>query len=150
MDQGEKKARGMSKIWVPIVLATGIILGIALSMVQSTMATPWRPPGHGHGDGGFGFRIETADDFDIILSTVSIILLFALVIVYAKTYGETNARFSLGLAIVLLALLFQSILTSPLVYGAFGQDSGGLGPFLLLADVFKIVAFTIFLYLSLD
>ncbi len=148
MEQGEKKIRGMSKIWVPIVLAVGVIVGLALSAVQSTMATPWRPPGHGHG--GISLRFDTADDIDIVLSTVSVFLLLALVIVYSKTFRETKAQFSLVLVFVFLALLFQSVLTSPLVYGAFGQDSGGLGSFLLLADIFKIAAFTVFLYLSLD
>ena len=48
------------------------------------------------------------------------------------------------------ALLFQGILTSPLLFGAFGHALGGLGPFLLVADAFKAGAFAAFLYLSLQ
>jgi hypothetical protein len=45
--------------------------------------------------------------FHVVLSTVGITLLVSLVTVYTKTYWETHARFSLGLVVVLLALLMQ-------------------------------------------
>jgi hypothetical protein len=147
MQQDEKKGGSTSKVWVLVVLVVGVALGIVLSVVQtSTTAVPWR----GHGRGGWGLQLDTPDDVDVILSTVSMVLLAALLLVYVKTYKETKAKFALGLVGVFLALLFQSILTSPLVYGAFGQASEGIGTFLLLADVFKIAAFTVFLYLSLE
>jgi hypothetical protein len=43
----------------------------------------------------------------------------------------------------------ESILSSPLVYGAFGEASDGLGTFLAFADSFKVIALAVFLYLSL-
>ncbi len=46
--------------------------------------------------------------------------------------------------------LLESLLTSPIVYGAFGTTAAGLGPFLLFADVFKVAALSAFLYLSLQ
>ncbi len=141
----ERKRKGPSKVWVLVVLVVGILLGILLTSMQTDATTPWR----GQGRGG-GFQLETPDDVDIILSTVSIVLLFALLVVYMKILVETKANFALGLVFVFLALLFQSILTSPLVYGALGQSSGGLGIFLVIADLFKIAAFTVFLYLSLE
>jgi len=147
MQQAEIKRGRISKAWVLATLVVGVVLGVAFSAVQSgTTSVPWR----GHGRGGWDIHVETADDIDVIVSTVSIVLLVALLLVYVKIYRETKARFALGLTGVFLALLLQSLLTSPLVYGAFGQVSDGLGTFLLLADMFKIAAFTVFLYLSLD
>lgn len=76
--------------------------------------------------------------------------MFALLVVYARTYSQTGARFALGLTVVLIALLLQSLLTSPLVYTALGTTASTLGPFLLVADVFKIAALSVFLHLSLQ
>lgn len=139
----EKKGASGAKVWVPVVLAMGILAGILLSALPTSQTLP---PGHGH---GWGLRFATPEDVDVILSTVGIALLVALLVVYLRIHRETKANFALGLAVVFLALLVESILTSPLVYGAFGQTSDGLGTFLLLADVFKIAAFTVLLYLSL-
>jgi len=143
--QEEKKAKGTGRVWVPIVLIIGILLGMILTTAQTQVETPWRGKGR-----DLGFQLETPDDVDVILSTVSIVLLCSLLFVYIKIYRETKANFTFGLIVVLLALLVQSIVTSPLVYGALGQESGGLGTFILLADLFKIIAFSVFLYLSLE
>jgi len=128
-------------VWTLLVLGVGVALGILLAFVP-------RPDRGGPGPGPRMF--ETLDDLDVILSTVSLVLLVALLAVYAKTYSDTRARFALGLIVVLAALLFQALLTSPLLFGAFGHALGGLGPFVLVADAFKAVAFSIFLYLSLQ
>jgi len=127
-----------------VVLLVGVGAGLLLSTFPSpaTGTTPGR---------GFGWHLEfsTASDFDVVLSTVGIVFLVALLVVYLRTYAQTRARFALGLVVVLLALLVESVLSSPLVYGAFGQASDGLGTFLAAADAFKVVAFAVFLYLSL-
>ena len=139
---GERK-RGLSPAaWTLVVLAIGLALGALLALVPR----PDRPGGPGPRPGMF----ETYDDVDVVLSTVSTAFLVALLVVYAKTYSETRAPFALGLIVVLGALLFQGIRTSPLLFGAFGHALGSLGPFLLVADAFKAGAFAAFLYLSLQ
>jgi len=140
--QASERKRGLSPAaWTLVVLAIGLALGALLALVP-------RPdrPGPGPRPGMF----ETYDDVDVVLSTVSTAFLVALLVVYAKTYSETRAPFALGLIVVLGALLFQGILTSPLLFGAFGHALGSLGPFLLAADAFKAGAFAAFLYLSLQ
>ena len=144
--QREARRKGPSRIWVPVVLLIGLAAGLVLAAVPlpSTTATS---PGHGP---GIHLQLATATDFDVILSTVGIALLLALTFVYAGMYAATKASFALGLVVVLLALLLESVLSSPLVYGAFGEPTGTLGTFLAFADGFKIVAFTVLLYLSLE
>jgi hypothetical protein len=127
-----------------VVLLVAVGIGVLL-----TAYAPVRSPMPGHGPGR-GFAFQTADDFTIIVSTVNIALLLSLLFVYAKVYSETKAIFSLGLLGVLIALLLHTLAASPLFYGAFGHTSGGLGGFLLMADLFKAGAFTLFLYLSLE
>ena len=128
------------------MLLIGVLAGVALSAAPLPVRMP---AGSGHGP-GWGFQLETATDYDVILSTVGIALLVALLVLYGKVYGETRARFILGLVVVLLAFLLESVLSSPLIYGSFGEATGDLGTFLALADVFKLVALTVFLYLGLE
>ncbi len=142
--QPDARRKGPSKIWVPIVLLIGLVAGLALAAVPLPSTTTG--PGHGP---GLHLQLTTATDVDVILSTIGIALLLALTFVYAGMYSQTKASFALGLVVVLLALLLESVLSSPLVYGAFGEPTGTLGTFLAFADVFKIVAFTVLLYLSL-
>src|SRR6266566_238312 len=63
---------------------------------------------------------ETLEDIDVIVSTVG------------------------------LALLSEGVLTSPILFGAFGHALGELGPFVLVAHGFRTAAFAAFLYLSLQ
>lgn len=133
------------RIWVPLVVMFGLLAGLLLASLPSPVYGPL--PRHGH---HFGPHFQTAEDVDIILSTVSIVLLIALVAVYVKVYAETGASFAVGLVTVFLALLLHSIATWPPVYGAFGTTAGELGSFLLISNIFKVTAFTILLYLSLE
>lgn len=144
--QREVRRKGPSKVWVPIVLLIGLAAGLILAAapLPSTAGTS---PGHGP---GIHLQLTTATDFDVILSTTGIALLLSLTFVYAGMYSATKASFALGLVVVLLALLLESVLSSPLVYGAFGEPTGTLGTFLAFSDVFKIVAFSVLLYLSLE
>ena len=140
-----EKKRGIGPTaWTLLVLGIGLALGVVAALVSK----PWRPAGPGPGPGMMAFAVFS--DVDAVLSTIGLVFLLALVYVYAKTYADTKARFALGLIVVLAALLFQALLTSPLLFGAFGHGLGGLGPFVLVADAFKAVAFAAFLYLSLQ
>jgi len=145
MTESEKRRGAAAGVWVLAVLVVGIVAGLVLAAlpIGTTATSPGRGP-------GWHLQLSTASDYDVVLSTVGLTLLIALLVVYARVYSDTKANFSLGLIIVLLALLLQSILTSPLLFGAFGETSGGIGTFLAIADVFKVVAFVVFLYLSLE
>ena len=140
--QASDRKRGMSPaLWTAVVLAIGLAIGVGLALVPR----PGRP--------GPGPRIdpfETLEDIDVIVSTVGLALLSALFVVYAKTYADTGARSALGLIVVLAAFLFEGVLTSPILFGAFGHALGELGPFVLVAHGFRTAAFAAFLYLSLQ
>ena len=130
--------------WVAITLGLGVLFGIVYAFLGPT-ALP-REPGPGP---GFE-RFARQSDVYLLVSSVSIALLVALLAVYVRTYQQTNANFALGLVFVLLALLVQSVVASPMLIGAFGHPFGPLASFFLVADLFKIAAFTVFLYLSLQ
>lgn len=154
MRQREAEQRGGAGIWVVVTLVVGVVAGILVALYTPHAGAPMgtnMDAGMGHHEmGGPGFGLQTPEEIDVILSTVGLALLVALAGVYVRIYVETRAAFSLGLVAVFLALLVETLATWPLVFGLFGHSLLGLGPFLLLADVFKVTAFSVLLYLSLS
>jgi hypothetical protein len=139
--ENQRGRKAPSKLWVPFVIAMGIVLGLIFSFA---FPAPFE-------------RYEFAPLFfdpifilHVVLSTVSIALLVALLVVYLGVYSKTQANFALGINIVLAALLAQSLLEYPLFLGLAGRFAVGHGPFLDSADIFTIIAYTVFLYLSLE
>ena len=141
-EKGLHKRLGPPWLLVLMVLTVGILLGVALSyLVPSPFGFGPFPP--------FA-QFRNLIIVHMVLSTVIIALQVALVIVYLRVYAGTGARFSLGILIVMSALLLQSLFQYPLLLGFVGRYAIEFGPYLSTADLFTIVAYTIFLYLSLD
>jgi hypothetical protein len=135
-------AKGPTKLWLPVVITVGVLVGAVLAFFV--------PEPFGCYRFGACETLEGALMLHTVLSTVSVALLIALIAIYIRIYGTTGARFALGITVVLFALLLQALIQYPpflMVYGPFGE---GQAPFLSSADVFNIVAYTIFLYLSLE
>jgi len=128
-------------VWVPIILLIGGVIGeLSYLYVASTI------PGFALGPGLGAFL-----QYHSIFSTVSISLLIALLIVYGRTYVQTKANFILGLIVVLLALLLQNLITYPIIHPFI--DNTVLESMSIsspVADVFTIIAYSVFLYLSLE
>jgi len=134
-------SKGPTKLWLPFVLGIGFVVGWALSYEVPAPFGYWR----------FGpdqFRDTVI--LHTILSTVSIALLIALLVIYLKVYAETGARFALGITVVLFALFVQALFQYPLVLGLAGPFPEGQGQYLSFGDLFTIVAYAVFLYLSLE
>jgi hypothetical protein len=143
--QGEAQSpkKGPTKLLVPLVIAIGVFLGVTLAYL---VPLPF-------GYGPFGPPIDELRNLLIvhsILSMVVICLQVALIIVYLKVYSQTGANFALGILIMMLALLLQSLLNSPIILGFVGRYSEEFGPYLSSGDIFTIAAYSIFLYLSLE
>jgi len=130
--------------WIPIVVALGVVLGLAEIALWPTHGGPAGPPPR-----GVATPRVVAESF-ALLSAVALALLVALVIVYLRTFRETRAQFALGLAAVLLALLFENVAGSPFLFAVFGYGPGNLGPFLLVGTVLEVAALVLFLALSLE
>jgi hypothetical protein len=154
----QPKRSASAGLWVLVVIvAAGLVGVLSYAMIASTrriFPVVFRGgpgPGGTPGPGIDVFMSYLA--FHVILSTVSIGLLLALIAVYFRTYSRTKAAFILGLLIVLFALLLQNLVTYPLLnpfitfqpleFSSFGLSSN-------LADVFTIIAYAAFLYLSLE
>ena len=152
---GKKRVnKRASRLWVPVVLLIGAVLGFAcyvylfyMTPLVIILGSP--PPTRFVGSFLFG-RLAFLQ-FHIILSTISISLLVALLVVYARTYVGTKANFILGLVIVLFALLLQSLTQYPLLHELVNNYAIESVTFYSpVSDIFTIVAYTVFLYLSLE
>ncbi|HYC12423.1 MAG TPA: hypothetical protein VEC02_07200 [Nitrososphaerales archaeon] len=130
-----------SKLWVPFVIVVGVLLGITISFA---IPAPFERYEFAP------FVLDPVFILHVVLSTVSITLLVALLVVYLGVYSKTQANFALGINIVLAALLAESLLEYPIFLGLISRFPVGHGPFLDSADIFTIIAFTVFLYLSLE
>jgi hypothetical protein len=137
-----RESKAPSRLWLPFVLVAGVLVGVVLSsFVPQPVPFFWRYAPLG---------LEPILRFHIVLSTVSIALLVALTVIYVRVYADTGARFALGIVVVLFALLVQSLFQYPLLLGISGPLEVAQGRFLSFADVFTIVAYAVFLYLSLE
>jgi hypothetical protein len=156
VNQGKNPAGKVSPaLWVLFVILLGALVGVLsyVLVINTFSYYPFMfrgPPGP-EGNGFAVFASYLA--FHIILSTVSIALLLALIAVYTRTYAKTHASFILGLLVVLLALLIQNLVSYPLLNPFINIEPLDLTKFGLaspVADVFTIIAYTVFLYLSLE
>jgi hypothetical protein len=139
----KKSAAG--KLWVVVALLSGLVAGVLLSDL-ATLPMESREPFF---RGVPVFNPDPSIRLHIVLTTVSVGLLVALVMVYLKVYSETRANFALGLVAVLSALLLQTLFSYPLVLGTEGVILVP-GTLTTLADFLTIGAYTVFLYLSLE
>jgi len=143
---GQKKSGiPVGKLWVPITIFIGTLLGVIAYEIASEYS---RFPHFGP----FGEAIgpDVFLEYHIILSTIGMALLVALIVVYARTYLQTKANFILGLLVVLFALLLQAILTYPVLLELEVAPGFAIEVFSPVADAFTIIAYTVFLYLSLE
>ena len=142
----QKPSGGISKVWVIVVLAFGVLLGAFLAV---TIPAATLPPAEGF-DRFFMLTVARALQVHLVLTTLEMVLLFSLVVVYLKIYLDTRANFSMGILIVLFALLIHSILSYPVTVEQVGPVLLGSGAFFPYPDILTIIAYAIFLYLSLE
>lgn len=144
-DGNEKKEKksgiSLGKLWLPVVLFIGAVIGIISYelTIQMSRVPPFGRP-----------FVDVYLALHIILSTIGMALLVALIVVYARTYLQTKANFILGLLVVLFALLLQSLLTYPVLLEIEVAPRPAIEVFSPVADVFTIIAYMVFLYLSLE
>jgi hypothetical protein len=143
--QPSEKGTQISKVWVPVILVIAILLGLVLG--ETVSLPPYVCPPY-YCPPAFLLSVQRALMLHVILSTIEIVLLVSLVAVYIRVYLETRANFSLGLIIVLGALLVHSVLSFPLVL-SYLPTLLGSGLFFPYTDLLTIIAYTVFLYLSL-
>lgn len=146
-----KKRSYIQKIWVPLVIVIGLAIGELISYISESSQEFEQPP---PGRFGFGYFPHLQSDptlqLHIVLTTIEVALLISLVVIYIRMYVQTRASFSLGLVVVLVALLVQSLLSYPVFISYYGPVSLQPGLSSPTADIIAVCAYAVFLYLSLE
>ncbi len=141
-----KQPRRSIKLIVPIVILAGGFVGL-LAALNLQIEFPTNNIGFpipGQMFGPYEYL-----QYHVVLSTIGLALLFTLIVVYSNTYVKTRGNFVLGILVVLFALLLQGILEYPLLHLFLnGAVTGSF--YSPVSDVFTIVAYSVFLYLSLE
>lgn len=143
----QKKSRSSIKLLVPIIILVGAVLGLvsALDLQSEFPRYGPGPPGPFQFFGAYEYL-----QYHIVLSTISLALLAALIVVYAHSYVKTRANFLFGLLIVLFALLIQGLIQDPLLHLYMSGTVEIDAFYSWVSDLFTIVAYSVFLYLSLE
>ena len=84
-----------------------------------------------------------------IISTINIALLLILSMIFISVYRKTKSEFSFGLIVFGFAFLLKDIAANPLLAGIFSFTASGLGPFIVLPDIFELAALSVLLYMNL-
>ena len=120
------------------------LAALALSMPVLAFAQPGGP-GQGmrmHGDFEWYYSVKG------VLSTVNLVLLVILLIIYLRVYSDTRSEFALGLIVFALAMMMYAITSNPWLQSGFGFRASGLGPFAFFPDLFALVALVILLFFA--
>jgi hypothetical protein len=136
------------RIW--LILATLIVVAILAAIWSMSLFWVLRYPWGPHlpeyeipGDIEFFYMAQT------VVSTVNVTLSIFLLIIYISIYTKTRSEFTVGLIIFSMIFLLNAFVSNPLVIWAFGFRAFGLGPFVLLPDLFTLGALAVLLYLSI-
>jgi hypothetical protein len=83
------------------------------------------------------------------ITMINIALSLILIALYFKIYDEVRSDFTIGLIVVMFALLIYSVTSNPLLLSMFGYRGFGMGPFMIIPDMFSTISLATLLYLSL-
>ena len=83
-----------------------------------------------------------------VISSVNIVLVSVLLVMYLTLYKENKSNFVFGLILFASVLLFYGLSSNPIVMNIFGFRPFGLGPFAVLPDLFATISLAIMLYLT--
>lgn len=145
------------RIW--LVLATVVVVAVLAALWATTYSPerviidlrPWlQPRGRLWPLPG---RIQVLDielyyTAKTVISSINVTLLISLLIMYIGIYRKTQSQFTIGLIVFSLILLFNALVSNPLMHWFFGFQAFGLGPFAMLPDLFTCVALAVLLYLT--
>ena len=129
------------KTFVAIALAL-----LALSLPVLAFAQLGGGPGQGmrmRGDFEWYYTLKG------VLSTVNLVLLVVLLLLYLGVYSDTHSEFALGLIVFALAMMIYAITSNPWLQSGFGFRGSGLGPFAFFPDLFTLVALVVLLFFAL-
>jgi len=148
LTMSEKKK---SRPFLALIIISCIIVGITAGLwaLNFEPRVPLFEPRFRHdnfpdfrGDFEFYYTAKT------VISSINIVLVSALLVIYVALYKENKSDFVFGLILFASVLLFYGLASNPIVMNIFGFRPFGLGPFAVLPDLFATISLAIMLYLT--
>jgi hypothetical protein len=145
---------GNSKILmlVAVILVLAVLAAFLANYeyIQSQSGTfPFRPPQQQVNPSDVELYLVSRT----VVSTINIALLLVLVITYLSIFLKTKSEFTVGLLIFSMVFLLKDLASSPLMSRSIGFGFFGTTPFqlwfVLLPDIFELVALSVLVYLSI-
>ena len=136
--------RAMNRNTKIVVLGGCFILAVALVALFLTRGLPpplgehWMPP-----PPPWYYTAQS------LVSIVSVVLSFFLLVMYADSYRKTRSDISVALMIFAILLLLSSLASNPALQSAFGFKAFGLGPFAVLSLLFQCMGLGILCVIAL-
>lgn len=140
------------KFGLTIVLITAVALLAALwAITVETSTSLLEPRPFSFPPNNFSFRGDLAVFYiaKTVISSVNLTLVIILLGTYVSLYRKTKSEFVVGLIVFALVLLFYTLVSNPIVVYLAGFRAFGLGPFVMLPDLFASLALGVLLYLTL-
>lgn len=131
---------------LPILILVGFFAAFWAASILYTPVEQRQPP---RGQNLIFYDYEFFYFAHAIFSTLNIALLIILLITFVSVYKKTKSEFSFGLIIFGFAFLLKDLFSSPFTASIFHFYPMGLGPFIVLPDLFEFAALTVLLYLSI-
>ncbi|MBS7630907.1 hypothetical protein KEJ47_04945 [Candidatus Bathyarchaeota archaeon] len=136
------------KRYLPILLAVFASLSDGLFIFRMVSGAPFSPVNQPLQPLPLRELFEIYLLAKMIITTVNLILLLLVFIIYIRIYNNTGSKFSLGLVFFTIALILYAVTSNPILHVLTGFRGVGLGPFTMLPDLFTLIASAILLYLS--
>lgn len=134
-----------------VILVALVIVAAIAALFASVTFFPFTNPFEPRGPPPFGIPldIELFYTLNAIISTVNVTLSLFLLATYVSVYRKTRSEFTIMLIIFSAVFLLNAFASNPFVIRVFGYVLVGLGPFVLLPQIFTLAALAVLLYLSL-
>ena len=134
------------------VVKIGIIIGIILiaGIAGAILGNVYSEEQNDEQRKGKNFEdFETLFIIKNILTMINIVLSSILIVLYIDTYRKIKSDFTIGLIVVMFSLLVYAITSNPLIHLLFGYRGYGMGPFMIIPDIFFSISLGVLIYLSL-
>jgi len=142
----------LKKYTINALIIVIIIISALFGVLAGNLYAP-APPHEGHPPHIPQMEQDPHNYLTIVKTTITMVniaISLILIILYIKIYDQVRSDFTIGLIVVMFALLIYSVTSNPLLLSWFGYQVFGTGPFMIIPDMFATIGLATLLYLSLE
>jgi hypothetical protein len=141
----------MDKKNLPIIFIISIVLIVAILYLLCSLFFPEQLPLFPfHHNFEHLIRIDPYLPAKTFFTLINIGLLIPLILIYSRLYRNMPNRFTLGLLLIIISLLFNVITASPFMVHLLGLTSFRDGPLQFIPTIFTTIALILLVKVSIE